>query len=236
MDHRAGSPPTQPLSTKLYAAGLEAYAEAGTSVPPQHIVELERATMAAGRAKIMLSDRCVGRLLAILSSTIRPRLAIDVGTFTGNSALSMAEGLAPEGRVVTCEIDAKQAEVARAHFARSPYEAKIELVVGDATATIRAQREPIDLAFIDGDKAEYWTYYEAVLERLSPRGLIVVDNTLALGTVLMDEGAAEYLSPLLAGFRRALLDFNQRVQADPRSECTFLAVSDGVTLIRKRAA
>src|SRR5204863_2407609 len=130
---------------------------------------------------IMLSGTVVGRLLAILSATVRPKLAVDVGTFTGYSALCLAEGLAADGRVITCEADPATAAIAARAFARSPHAARIELRVGPALATLRALPAAIDLAFIDADKGQYWDYYDAIVERLAPRGLVAVDNTLLFG-------------------------------------------------------
>ncbi len=216
----------------IISADLVAYAEAHTSASPAAAALTADAAARTDRS-IMLSDRPLGRLLAILSATLRPRLAVDVGTFTGHSAACLAEGLAPNGRVVTCEVDASQAETARALLANHPRAAQIEVVVGDAVATLRDLAGPIDLAFIDGDKAQYLAYYELVLARLAPRGLILVDNTLYFGRVLRPS-AEQPGDRWAARFGDSLREFNDAVVADPRVESTLLTISDGVTLIRRR--
>jgi len=220
---------------ELYGPGLEAYAEAHSSAPPEWIQDICRHTAGTGRAAIMLSDLVVGRLLKIMTTILAPRLAVDVGTFTGVSALCIAEGLPPGGKVITCEVDPRQAEVAAKNIARSPHADRIDLRVGPALATLRAIEEPIGLAFIDADKEGYWTYCDAILDRLAPSGLIVVDNTLYAGTVLMsdDESTAE-LSPLMRRVREQTATFNRRLREDPRIESCLLTVSDGVTLISRR--
>lgn len=217
----------------LFMPGVEEYAEANTSTPPDLVLELERDTKALS-SRIMLSDRPVGRLLKILTSVLQPKLAIDIGTYTGHSALSIAEGLPEDGKVVTCEIDPQQAERARSYFTKSPFGARIDLRVGPALDIIRTIGRPIDLAFIDGDKAEYCDYYDAILDRLAPRGLIIVDNTLMLGGVLIDQEEATKLHPVFRKVRKSISEFNRHVLRDPRTENCLLTVSDGLTLISKR--
>jgi caffeoyl-CoA O-methyltransferase len=210
-----------------------AYAEAHTSPPDALLAELERETLAVTDLPIMLSGRTVGRVLATLVSTLRPALVVDIGTFTGYSALCLAEELPPRGRVITCEIDPAMAAIAARYFARSPHGAKIDLRVGPAAETLRTIRKPIDLAFIDADKGQYWAYYEAILERLAPNGLIVVDNTLMFDTVVMSEAEAKRLPPMVRKNRAAIRAFNRRLHADPRTEQCLLTVRDGLTLIRR---
>jgi caffeoyl-CoA O-methyltransferase len=135
--------------------------------------------------------------------------------------------------LITCEIDSKQAENARRYFVESPCRDRIDLRIGPALETIRAIQDPIGLAFIDGEKSEYFEYYEAVLERLAPRGMIVVDNTLFLGSILLDDEQASALHLVFQTRRRAILDFNRRVQNDPRTQNCLLTVSDGLTLISR---
>jgi caffeoyl-CoA O-methyltransferase len=215
-------------------APLVAYADAHTSRPPRWLDAVDRRTRTLGHAAIMLSGNTVGRLLTMLTAAVRPRLAVDVGTFTGYSALCIAEGLPPGGRVVTCEVDPAVAAIARGHFARSPHRAKIDLRVGPAIETLRRVRGRIDLAFIDADKGGYWAYYDAIVGRLAPDGVIVVDNTLLFGTVALSDRDARALRPELQKHRAAIRAFNRRVLADPRTEQCVLTVRDGVTLIQLR--
>ena len=213
---------------------LAAYADAHTSDPPALLAAIARETEAIADRPIMLSGKTVGRLLAMLSATIRPKLAVDVGTFTGYSALCLAEGLAPGGRVITCEVDPAAAAIAARNFARSPHRKRIELRVGRARDTLRALPARIELAFVDADKGQYWDDYDAIVERLAPRGLVVVDNTLLFGLVLASERDARTLPAPIQKMRRAIRAFNRRVHRDPRTEQCLLTVRDGITLVRRR--
>jgi caffeoyl-CoA O-methyltransferase len=173
----------------------------------------------------MLSGPVVGRLLEFLVAALGARSVLEIDTFSGYSALAMAEGLPPEGRIVTLELDEAHAELARRAFDASPHAEKIEIVLGPALESIESLPGPFDFVFIDADKVGYPNYYEAVLPKLAPRGLIAVDNTLRSGSVL-DE--TNRISAVLA--TRA---FNERVRRDPRVRCVILSVRDGVTLIRR---
>jgi caffeoyl-CoA O-methyltransferase len=132
----------------------------------------------------------------------------------------MAAALLPDGRIDTCELDPAHAEVAQRYFDRSPHGGRIALHLGPALDTIARLDGAFDLVFLDADKEGYLDYYEAVLPRLSERGLIVADNTLWSGRVLDGEGPIHR--------------FNEHVRADPRAVCVILSVRDGMTLIRRR--
>jgi caffeoyl-CoA O-methyltransferase len=164
-------------------------------------------------------------LLESLAWVTRARLAVDVGTFTGNSALSMAAGLVDGGRVVTCDVNPETLAIARRYFERSPYADRIEVREGPALDTIASLDGPIDLAFIDADKTNYRNYYEAILPKLADRGLIAVDNTLWSGRVLDDSDTSADTV--------AIREFNDFVAGDPRVVAVQLTVRDGVTLIRQ---
>jgi caffeoyl-CoA O-methyltransferase len=174
----------------------------------------------------MLSGPVVGRLLELLVHATRARLVLEIGTFAGLSALAMAGGLAPDGRIITCEIDRERAEFARARFAAAGLGERIELRVGPAIETIDSLDGPFDLVFIDADKAGYLAYYEAVLPKLAAHGLIVVDNTLRSGTILASSRDADAATDSMARF-------NDHVARDPRAVCVMLTVRDGLTLIRR---
>jgi caffeoyl-CoA O-methyltransferase len=154
---------------------------------------------------------------------------LEFGTYSGYSALSMAAALPSDGKVVTFEVSAEHARFARRHFGASPHGEKIELRLGPALESVAELRDQqFDLVFIDADKPGYLGYYEAALQLLSPRGLIVVDNTLWSGRVLDERDDDPSESTL------ALRRFNDTVAADERVVCTMLTVRDGVTLIRRR--
>ena len=204
---------------------VERYAEEHTTPPEPALAELARETHQQLAFPQMLTGTVEGRFLQTLVWAAQPRLVLELGTYSGYSALSMAPGLPPGGRIVTCEVAAEHAEFARGHIERSPYADRIEVRLGPALDTIEQLPGPFDLVFIDADKGGYLGYYEAVLPKLAPRGLIVADNTLWSGRVA-DEGQDDETTD-------ALRAFNERVRRDPRVVCVQLTVRDGVTLIRR---
>ncbi|HEV3001577.1 MAG TPA: O-methyltransferase [Solirubrobacteraceae bacterium] len=160
----------------------------------------------------MLSGPVVGRLLEFLVWALRPRLVLEIGTYSGYSALSMGLALPPGGRIITLESDPERAAFARRHVERH---GRISVREGDALETIATLDGPFDMVFIDADKARYVDYYDAVLGKLAPRGLIVADNTLG--------------HERMAG----IAEFNDHVARDPRTVQVVLTVRSGVTLIRR---
>jgi caffeoyl-CoA O-methyltransferase len=206
---------------------IDRYAEQHTTAFAPELAALARDAATLGSVW-MLSGPVVGRLLELLVHATRARLVLEIGTFAGLSALAMAGGLAPGGRIVTCEIDRERGEFARARFAAAGLADRIELRIGPAIETIESLDGPFDLVFIDADKTGYLAYYEAVLPKLSAHGLIVVDNTLRSGTILepaRDDDAGTH----------SMARFNEHVARDPRAVCVMLTVRDGLTLIRRAA-
>ncbi len=167
-----------------------------------------------------------GRFLEMLVYLSQARRVLEIGTFGGYSSLAMAAALPPDGRIVTCEIDPRAAELARAHFGASPWADRIDLREGPALATLAELDGPFDLVFVDADKVEYRDYYEAVLPLLSERGVIAVDNVLWNRRVLDPDDQRDDT--------RAIAEFNDHVAADPRVVAVMLTIRDGVTLIRRR--
>lgn len=208
-------------------AAVERYAEAHTTAPPAALAALATETRESLRSPGMLTGTVEGRLLELIVHAAAPRLVLELGTYSGYSALSMAAALPPDGRLITCELSSEHAEFARRHIDASPYAEQIELRIGPALETIATLPGPFDFVFIDADKPGYLGYYEAVLPKLAPRGLIAVDNTLWSGRVLdADAPDAEQST-------RALAAFNEHVARDPRVVCAMLTVRDGITLIRR---
>jgi caffeoyl-CoA O-methyltransferase len=206
---------------------IDRYAEQHTTAFAPELAALARDAATLGSVW-MLSGPVVGRLLELLVHATRARLVLEIGTFAGLSALAMAGGLAPGGRIVTCEIDRERGEFARARFEAAGLADRIELRIGPAIETIESLDGPFDLVFIDADKTGYLAYYEAVLPKLSAHGLIVVDNTLRSGTILepaRDDDAGTH----------SMARFNEHVARDPRAVCVMLTVRDGLTLIRRAA-
>ncbi len=210
---------------------IEAYAVAHSTAEPAHFAALAEETRAATSAPQMMVGTLEGRFLSFLVSMLRPQLVLEIGTFTGYSALSMAEALPPGGRIVTCDISDEHVAIARKHIDSSPYADRIEIRVGPAIETLQSLAGPFDLAFIDADKAGYLDYYEAIVPKLAPTGVIAVDNVLWSGRVLDDAPAesTDEMTPVLRAF-------NDHVVADQRVECVMLPLRDGVTLVRHRGA
>jgi caffeoyl-CoA O-methyltransferase len=210
---------------KIVDPDLEAYAADHTTDPPPYLKALAADVEATLEFPGMMVGRIEGRFLELLTFALGARSVLEIGTFGGYSALAMAAGLAPGGRIISCELSPEHAEFARRHIAASPYVGAIEVVVGRALDTIAALDGPFDLVFIDADKASYPSYYEAVLGKLSPRGLIAADNTLWSGAVLDPADATEDTL--------ALRRFNDALVVDPRVVVVQTTVRDGVTLIRR---
>src|SRR5436309_13013432 len=172
----------------------------------------------------MLTGTVEGRFLEMLVYASGARRVLELGTYSGYSALSMAAGLAPGGHIDTCEVEERHAEVARRYIEQSPHADKITVHLGPALETIERLDGDFDFVFIDADKPNYVNYYEAVLPRLADGGLIVADNTLWNGAVL--DGAD------LSESTEAIRAFNHHVRHDSRVVCVQLTIRDGVTLIR----
>ncbi len=206
---------------------LEAYAAAHTTAPPPYLDALADDVHASLEAPGMMVGRLEGRFLELLTFALGATSVLEIGTFGGYSALAMAAGLAPGGTITTCELVPEHAALAARHIAASPYADCIEIVVGPAIQTIGSLPGPFDLVFIDADKAGYPAYFEAVLPKLAPRGLIAADNTLWSGRILDPADQSEDTV--------ALRRFNDALAADPRVVVVQTTVRDGVTLIRRAA-
>jgi predicted O-methyltransferase YrrM len=207
---------------------VEQYAVEHTSGEPAFFAELAERTRAETEAPEMMVGTLEGRFLAALVAMARPQLVVELGTFTGYSALSMAGSLPPGGRIITCDISEKHVAMARRNFAASPYADLIEIKVGAALESIATIDGPIDMVFIDADKVSYLAYYEALLPKLAPDGVILVDNVLWSGRLLDETDDSAPTTALRA--------FNDHVGADGRVEVVMLTVRDGVSLIRHRRA
>ena len=165
-----------------------------------------------------------GRLLMLLARLTNAKLAVEIGTFTGYSSLNIAEGMADDGKLIACDKSDEWTSIARRYWAEAPWGHKIELRLGDALETVKAIDGPIDLVFIDADKVNYINYWEALVPKVRPGGLIVADNVLWSGRVLAPQSESD----------KALVAFSDHVVADDRVEQVMLTVRDGVTVARKR--
>src|SRR4051812_30805708 len=174
----------------------------------------------------MQSRPDAGALLTLLARMLDARVAIEVGTFTGYGAICIARGLSPDGRLTCLEVDAEIAEVARRNLNRAGLDERVTVEVGPAAdALARLPETPhVDLAYVDADKTGYPAYYEALVPRLRPGGVLVLDNTL-LGQRVLDPQDDR---------ARTMAELNERIAADERVESVLLGLSDGVTLARRR--
>ncbi len=192
------------------------------------LARLAAETAELGDISVMQIAPDQGAFLTLLVRAIGARRAIELGTFTGYSAICIARGLPEGGKLVACEIDPDYAEVARRWFAEAGVEKLVELRLGPALETLHSlpAGESFDFAFIDADKPGYPEYYEQCLARLRPAGLIMIDNVLGAGRVL-DPGPEDESA-------RTIAELNERIAADERVDVAMLGIADGVTLALKR--
>ncbi len=202
---------------------IEAYAEGSTTPFGADMDALDAAARAELPFAEMLSGPVVGRLLETLVWITGARHVLELGTYAGYSAAAMAAALPADGELVSCELDAERADWARAHIVGLPGTERVRIEAGPALETIAREAGPWDLVFIDADKDGYPGYVEAVLPRLAPRGVIVLDNMLRGGRVLEDDDEAG----------RAMAALNTRLASDRGLVTTLLTVRDGVTLVRR---
>ena len=206
---------------------LDRYIEEHIDPEPDYLYRLYRATnihLLHGR---MASGHLQGRLLKMLVKMIRPKNILEVGTFSGYSAISMAEGLEDDGRLYTFEINDEQEDFTRPWIEQSPVADKIEFIIGDAITEAPQLGITFDMAFIDGNKRTYMETYEMVLSVLRPGGFILADNTLWDGHVVDEAYSRDQQT-------QGIVHFNDFVAADERVERVILPLRDGLTLIRKK--
>jgi caffeoyl-CoA O-methyltransferase len=204
---------------------IERYAAEHTTPPTEVLARLADETRATLRAPQMLTGTIEGRFLELLVYGMSARRLLEIGTYSGYSSISMAAGLPPDGRIDTCEVDERHAEVARRYIEEAGCADRITVHVGPALETLSRLGGPFDFVFVDADKENYVNYYEDVLPKLADRGLIAADNTLWSGRVLDESDESESTVAIRA--------FNEHVRADPRVVSVMLTIRDGVTLIRR---
>jgi len=204
---------------------IDEYAAAHTTPPTELMRELAAETRETLRAPQMLTGTIEGRFLELLVFGLGARRVLELGTYSGYSALSMAAGLPEGGHIDTCEADTQHADFARRYIAQSPYADRITVHFGPALDTIGQLEGEFDFVFIDADKENYGNYYDALLPRLAPRGLMAIDNTLWSGRVLDEDDDTEDT--------RAIRELNDRIAADDQVVAVQLTVRDGVTLVRR---
>ncbi|CAG5086273.1 O-methyltransferase [Parvicella tangerina] len=205
---------------------IDNYAVTHTSKESELLYRLNRATNMKVLQPRMLSGHLQGRVLSMLSNMIQPRHILEIGTYTGYSALCLAEGLAMGGKLLSIEIDPEIAEFAKDFIEASEYAEQIEVVVGNAMQTIDTINEQIDLVFIDADKSNYLNYLKKVYPKLKVGGYIIADNVLWSGKVVKLANEKDMDT-------KALQEFNQFVQEDDRFENVLMPIRDGLMVARK---
>jgi len=205
---------------------IEQYAAAHTTPVDPFFERLAAETREKMTAPQMMVGLLEGRLLEFLVRLSGARMVVELGTFTGWSSISMASGLPPGGRVVTCDVNPEAQEIARRYAEEAGVADRIDYRLGPGLETLETLEGPFDLVFIDADKPNYRNYYEAVLPKLAEDGLIVVDNVLWSGRVV-EEGDDDEST-------RAIREINEHIRNDDRVVCVMLTVRDGMTLVRKR--
>lgn len=205
---------------------VEAYAGKFTSPEDALLADINAQTLQHHPHAHMLSGHVQGRFLSFISNILRPKYVLEIGTFTGYSALCLAEGLEVDGELHTLELREEDAATSRANFSKSDKNKQIHLHLGDARQIIPILDYTWDLVFIDADKVSYIDYYELVVPRLSAKGMILADNVLFHGEVFNE--------PLSGKNAKAIQAFNEHVMKDPRTEQVLLTIRDGVLLIKKK--
>jgi len=203
---------------------IQQYAEEHTSPEPKLLQELNRLTHQKVHSPQMLSGHMQGRFLALLSRLLQPQRIVEIGTYTGYSALCLAEGLAPDGKLITIDKDERVTDIAKQFFERAGVADQIDLRIGEAAKILSEIKEEVDLVFIDADKRNYSLYFDLLIDQVRTGGLIIADNVLWSGKVIREEKDAQ---------TAALDAYNKKVLADPRVESLLLPVRDGLNIAQK---
>ena len=203
----------------------EAYVDAFSMEEDELLQEVNAYTMQHHPHAHMLSGKVQGDFLTIISRLLQPSRVLEIGTFTGYSALCLAKGLQANGKLFTIELREEDAATARGYFERSAHKNQLQLLVGDAKTIIPTLNETWDIVFIDADKQGYIDYYELILPFVKTNGIIIADNVLFHGQVLEQQISGKNA--------KAIHAFNQHVKKDNRTEQVLLTVRDGLSMIRK---
>ncbi len=208
---------------------IEEYAAAHTSNHNELLEYITRDTYANVLMARMLSGKHQGRLLSVWSHVMRPKRILEIGTFTGYSCLCMAEGLAKGAVIDTIDINEELEDRVKGYFKKSQYSSQINYIIGNALDVIPKLANTYDLVFIDADKINYQNYYDLVIDKLNPNGIIIADNVLWSGKILTTAHNKK-----IDKDSQALMDFNDYVQQDNRVENILLTLRDGLLIIRKK--
>ncbi len=213
---------------EIVPSDIEEYIEHHTSEEGDLLKKIDRDTHLYELMPRMLSGKVQGRLLALVSKILQPINILEIGTYTGYSALCLAEGLKKDGQLHTIDINEELKEQNKKKFKESPFGKNIVQHIGDATAIIPTLEVEFDLVFIDADKSNYLVYYDLLIDKLKSGSVILADNVLWSGKVLQPKGNKQDKDT------EALKEFNDKIQKDSRVENVLLSVRDGLFLIRKK--
>jgi len=205
---------------------IQAYAEDHTSQETNLLSQINRETHANVLLPRMLSGHLQGRVLSMFSHMIKPKMILEIGTYTGYSALSLAEGIDKTGKLITIDVNEELEDQVRGYFKESEFNQLIDFRVGDALQIIPQLDNKFDLVFIDADKLQYQNYYELVMDKMNRGAFMIVDNVLWSGKVLAkDKNKVDQET-------RAIIEFNQMIQQDKRVENVLFPVRDGLLVLR----
>lgn len=210
---------------EFISSSLQSYVEQHSSSSPQLLKQLERETHQKILQPRMLSGFFQGRVLSMLSKLTQPNKILEIGTYTGYSALCLAEGLKEGGRIDTIDCDEELVDFQRKYFDESPFGKSIHQHLGDAKDIILSLNHTYDLVFIDADKSNYSLYFDLIVEKLNPGALLISDNVLWSGKVLASNADED---------TEALKLYNKKLNLDSRMETIMLPIRDGLTLSRKK--
>jgi caffeoyl-CoA O-methyltransferase len=203
---------------------IDQYAAKHSSDESDLLKQINRDTHAKVMMPRMLSGHLQGRVLSMISNMIKPKRILEIGTYTGYSAICLAEGLQPDGKLITIDVNEELEQRVRGYFDKAQLKDRVEYLIGNARDIIPTLTDEFDLIFIDADKEQYSTYYDLVIDRLRPGGIILADNVLWSGKVLDVKPDKD---------TRAILEFNNKIQGDKRVENVLLPIRDGIMMIRK---
>jgi caffeoyl-CoA O-methyltransferase len=203
---------------------IQEYSEQHTTDESSLLKKISRDTHAQVMMPRMLSGHLQGRVLSMISHMIRPRNILEIGTYTGYSAICLAEGLSPEGKLITIDINDELEERVRNYFKEAQLDSRVSFLIGNATEIIPTLKERFDLVFIDADKENYSRYFDLVIDRVNLNGFILADNVLWSGKVLNGNADKD---------TRAIVAFNRKIQSDRRVENVLLPIRDGIMVARK---
>ena len=207
-------------------SAIEAYALAHTSVESPLLAQLNRETHAKVLQSRMLSGQMQGRLLSLFSTMMHPRRVLEIGTYTGYSALCLAEGLADDGLLITVDVNEELEDFTRSFINKSPFAGKIDFRIANAVELIPTLNDTFDIVFIDADKMNYGLYYDLVFDKVRSGGVIIADNVLWSGKIVQTDKKIDKDT-------QAILDFNEKIHNDPRVHHLLLPVRDGLMIAWK---